>query len=353
MTELSPIYMQLAQALDRLPNAFPRTASGVELRILQKIFSPEEALLAGLLDGTPVGLVEIAARAGLPAGETRSRLMGMAKRGLVWFEVAEGKITFRLAPFIVGIYEAQVDRMDHELAHLVEDYLHEGGAVGLMSPQPALHRVVPAQKTVKSEWILPYEDVRALLLGAKSFRNDHCICRAQQENLGQACAYPHDLCLSFSRAERPLDPDDITQAQALELLARAEELGLVHSVSNVAEGMGYICNCCGCCCSILRGINEFGIADSVAAANYYAVIDADLCSGCGTCIERCQVHAITEQDGISQVERADCIGCGLCVTGCPNDAARLERKPEAERVQPPLNYAIWEQDRLRNRGMGD
>jgi Na+-translocating ferredoxin:NAD+ oxidoreductase subunit B len=34
-----PIYVQLAGALDRLPNGYPRTESGVELRILEKIFS--------------------------------------------------------------------------------------------------------------------------------------------------------------------------------------------------------------------------------------------------------------------------------------------------------------------------
>ena len=351
MTESNLVYTQLAQALERLPNAFPRTASGVELKILEKIFSTDEAFLAGLLDGTLASVADISERARLPAADIRSRLMSMAKRGLVWFEPLEGKPHFRLAPFIVGIYEAQIGLMDHELAHLVEDYLHEGGAEGLMTPQPALHRVMPAQKTVKSEWILPYEDVRALLLESKSFHNGSCICRTQMENLGQACSFPHDLCLSFSRSERSLGPGDLTQAQALELLARAEELGLVHSVSNVAEGMGYICNCCGCCCAILRGINEFGIAHSVAAANYYAVIEADLCAGCGTCIERCQVHAIAEHDGISQVERAHCIGCGLCVTGCPNDAAHLERKPEAEAIIPPLNFAAWEQERLRNRGM--
>jgi electron transport complex protein RnfB len=277
----------------------------------------------------------------------------MAKRGLVWLEPRDGKPYFRLAPFIVGIYEAQIDLIDHELAHLVEAYFLEGGAAGIMAPQPALHRVMPAQKSVKSEWILPYDDVRALLLKAKTFSGGSCICRTQQEALGHNCSFPKDLCLSFSVSERPFRPGDITQAQALDLLAHAEDLGLVHTISNVTEGMGYICNCCGCCCGILRGINDFGIANSVAAANYYAVIEADLCAGCGTCIDRCQVHAISDQDGISQVDRVRCIGCGLCVTGCPNDAARLERKPESETVHPPTNFSAWEHERLRSRGMVD
>ena len=141
------------------------------------------------------------------------------------------------------------------------------------------------------------------------------------------------------------------QAEALALLDKAEEVGLVHTVSNVMKSIGYVCNCCGCCCAVLRGITEYGIESSVARAGYYAVIDPEECLGCGTCIIRCQVQAISEQDGISVVDREWCIGCGLCVTGCPNEVARLERTPEAEIVQPPADFAAWELERLVNRGL--
>jgi NAD-dependent dihydropyrimidine dehydrogenase PreA subunit len=101
----------------------------------------------------------------------------------------------------------------------------------------------------------------------------------------------------------------------------------------------------------MRGITEWGIENSVARANYYAVIDPDECLNCGACIERCHVHAISELDGVSVVDRDKCIGCGLCVTGCPNEVARLERRPEAEMIQPVLDWATWEHDRLVNRGL--
>jgi ferredoxin len=104
-------------------------------------------------------------------------------------------------------------------------------------------------------------------------------------------------------------------------------------------------------CGILRGITDWGVAESVACANYYAVIDPAFCADCGNCLERCQVKAITSQDGVSVVERGRCIGCGLCVTGCPNDAASLVRKPEAEIVHPPKDFAEWEHQRLHNRGL--
>jgi len=347
------IYDQLANALDRLPNGFPRTPSNVEVAVLKKIFAPAEAELAAQLRGEMEPVDALAERFGLPVKEAMSKLIHMARRGLVWYEKRAGQHCFRLAPFIVGIYETQLESLDHELAHLVEQYMAEGGAAGIMRPQPAIHRVVPAQSAVKSEWILPYDDVRAILLASNRFQVRDCICRKERSLLGHPCTLPMRTCLSFSSLEGTPSPDDISQAEALALLDQAEEVGLVHTVSNVIKGVGYICNCCGCCCGVLRGITEYGIENSVARAGYYAVIDPEECLGCGTCIVRCQVGAISEQDGVSVVDRERCIGCGLCVTGCPNDVARLQRRPEAEIVPPPLDFAAWEQARLVNRGLLD
>jgi NAD-dependent dihydropyrimidine dehydrogenase PreA subunit len=345
------VFGQLAEALDRLPNGFPRTPSRVEIAILERIFSKEEASLAGRLSGEFEPADEIAERAGLPVEAARRQLSEMVRRGLVWLDKRAGEPHFRLAPFIVGIYEAQIDLMDHELAHLVEEYLTHGGAAGIMKPQPALHRVMPAQRSVATEWILPYDDVREIMLSAKTFSVNDCICRVQQDHLARSCGFPVTMCLSFSKAERPARPGDISREEALSLLDESEDVGLVHTVSNLMEGVGYICNCCGCCCGILRGITDFGIENSVAHANYYAVIDPDLCAGCGTCIERCQVSAIFEQDGVSIVDEERCIGCGLCVTGCPDGVARLLRRTEQETVHPPADFAAWERERLYRRGL--
>lgn len=344
------VYEQLAEALNNLPNGFPRTPSNVEIRVLRKIFSPEEASLAGQLTGSMKSAEAIANRIGLTAEEAEARLTKMAKRGLLWSYKEGEKSLFRLAPFVVGIYEAQLESMDHELAHLVEEYLANGGAVGIMKPQPALHRVVPAQKAVKSEWILPYDDVKAILLQSKIFHLRDCICRVQQDYISRKCDFPLRTCLSFSSFDRPPHPLDISKEEAIAFLDKAEEMGLVHTVSNVMKGFGYVCNCCGCCCGILRGINEWGIENSVAYANYYAIIDPDECVGCGICRKRCQVHAISEQDGISAVNVKKCIGCGLCATGCPNKAAKLVRKTDKEIVSPPVDFAAWEHERLHNRG---
>jgi NAD-dependent dihydropyrimidine dehydrogenase PreA subunit len=344
-------YEQLADALNRLPNGFPRTQSGVELEILKKIFSPQEALIAHNLGVQREPYDVIAEKVGISAERLKSILMTMAQRGLVWLKVQKGKPWVRLAPWIGGIYEAQLEIMDHQFAHLIEEYFHEAGAEGIMRPQPAIHRVIPAQEAVKSEWILPYDDVRAILEASKVFGVRKCICRVQQEYIGRKCDFPLDICITFSSRERDTRPGDISKDTALALLDKAEEIGLVHTVSNVMEGFYYVCNCCGCCCGIMRGITDFGIEHSVAHSNYYAVVDVDSCVGCGVCQDRCHVKAISLKEGVATVNRQLCIGCGLCVTGCQSSAAHLHLKPEDEIVHPPLNFKIWELQRLRNRGI--
>ncbi len=340
-------YSTLADALNRLPNAFPRTKSNVEVLLLKKIFTPEEAWLAGQMSVEREAVDSIAKRVDLPVDDVRERLEKLSERGFVW----GGRDTYRLAPFIVGIYESQWEVMDHELAHLFEEWMDEGGAE-FMRPRPAIHRVIPAQSAVKSEWILPYDDIKAILKKMKSFRVRDCICRLQQDELEERqCDFPLKTCLTFTPFERSPSERDITLEDALALIDETEEVGLVHSVSNVAGGFYYVCNCCGCCCGILRGITEWGIEKSVAAANYYVDIDPDLCQGCGKCVDRCQMKAVSIQNGVSVVDRDKCIGCGLCVTGCPFGIAKLEPKSEDQIVPPPENLMVWEKERLKNRGL--
>ena len=344
-------YELLAEALDKLPNGFPRTQSNVEIALLQKLFNPEEARIAASLGGKFETVVDIAARIGLAPKESQSKLLEMAKKGLVWFEKTDGKLRFRLAPFIIGIYESQRETMDPEFAHLFEHYMQEGGAKGIMEYQPALTRVVPTKDTVKSEWILPYDDIKAIIASNKRFWAGDCICRIQKANIGERCHFPIGLCLSMAPDDNPNRPGNITQDEALDMLDLAEELGLVHSVSNMQGGLSFVCNCCGCCCGILRGITDWGLDASIVQTNYYAEIDRDTCSGCGTCVSRCQVKAISLVENIAVIDIKRCIGCGLCVSGCPTESAKLLRKPDSEVMPPPVDFAEWEKQRLYNRGI--
>lgn len=345
-------YEKLADALNQLPNAYPRTQSNIEITLLKKIFLPEEANMAGQLTKDSESVSEIAKRTGLSEEETDTRLRTMAGRGLVWGNPEANM--YRLAPFVVGIYESQMVRMDHELAHLVEEYFQQSG-FQLMKYQPALHRVIPAHGTVKTEWILPYDKLVELMNSCNTFRVNDCICRKQQDLLGKRkCTFPLHVELIFYTGNVTSDPPVppfVTREEALAVLQKTEKIGLVHTVSNVAEGVHYVCNCCGCCCGILRGITEAGIKNSVAAANYYSEVYPEKCVGCGNCIKRCHMKAITSIDGVSVVDRTKCIGCGLCATGCASQAAVIKLKPENEIIHPPKDIATWEHERLMSRGL--
>jgi len=349
------VYERLAAALDGLANGFPRTASNVELEILRHVFSADEAEVAAALTGRPAAADDVARRAALDPAATAATLARLAERGVIWPGRAGDETGYRLAPFIVGFYESHMlEERDPVFARLVEQYLTGGGAVGIMSAEPAIHRVLPARGATEPEWVLPYDDVRAILTTATSFRLEECVCRLQQDALGtRRCDFPLESCLWFSFADTD-DPGAISREEALAALDEAERLGLVHTVSNVAKGIGYVCNCCGCCCGLLRGINEWGLSGSVAQANYLAEIDAETCTGCGDCERRCQVGAIEEaEDGLRVVRSEACIGCGLCVTGCPAEAARLRRRPDDEIVPPPATRGAWERLRLKARSGDD
>ena len=258
---------------------------------------------------------------------------------------------YRLAPFVVGSYEAQAERMDHELAHLVEAYFDDGGTAGIMGPEPALHRVIPAQAAVKSEWVLPYDDVRAILLNSKTFHVRDCICRIQQDHLGHKCRFPVTMCLSFSALGRPPAPGDISREDALAVLDRAEEVGLVHTVSNVAEGIGYVCNCCGCCCGVLRTIKKHPRPAEFVSSPFRASLDGATCTDCGVCLTRCPMDALHRaQDGSVKLNPDRCIGCGLCVSTCTERSLVLIRKPEAEQREVPATFTKTYIGMARERG---
>lgn len=347
---MSHNYEKLADALNALPNGFPRTETGSDLKLLRFMYTPDEAQLACHLSSKREDAKDIAQRLNMLRKEVISGLFNMVRRGKVLMERQDGKLKFYLAPFVVGSYEAAGDKMNEEMASLVEDYFNDGGIYGIMQPQPALHRVIPAVDTLDLEWILPHDNVLAMLENAQTFHVRDCICRLQQASLGKGCGAPKHNCLAFSNIGRSPKPGDISKQEAIQLIDDAEKAGLVHSVSNIVDGLNYICNCCGCCCGILRGITKWGIENTMARANYEAIINPDFCAGCKTCVKRCQVSAINMIDGKAVINRDKCLGCGLCISTCKAKAVKLVARPQSEQIKPPKDFGQWEHDRLMNRG---
>jgi len=349
------VYKKLAQRLNAIPNGFPETESGVELKILAKIYTPEEAELASEMRLTPESAEQIARRTGRDSARTYALLEVMVQKGQIE-AVGEGEQRkFCLMPFVLGVYEEQLGRMDEELARLYEEYF-PAFAKELLGKSPPLLKVIPVEKSIPVEvQVFPYEQASALLKKAKSFAVAKCICKVQKALVGEPCKYPVEVCLWFSPTEGFFKDDPnarvLTREEALQILQESDEAGLVHSSSNVREGHYFICNCCTCCCGTMRGISELGIENSVAKSDFYIAVDPEMCTGCEICVDRCQFSATSIVDNTSHVDQKRCVGCGLCVTTCSSGARTLVRKPEDQILPTPRNTEEWMRERAENRGI--
>jgi len=353
------IYERLAAALDALAGGYPKTASGLEIPLLKKVFTPEQVQVGSVMSRKHETPAEIAEKSGLHEDKVQQVLGEMVALNLAREFVDEGVTKFRLGPFVLGWYERHLARMDKEFSELFEQYFREGAAERILGPQPGIMNVVPVRGSVKPELLEPYEDIDAHFERHERFMVMDCICRVQKNFVGSDCPTPVMRCAFVGLPpQTPLSEHVLDREQALKLFTELEETGHVHlgfygfiMGTGANQFMG-CCNCCGDCCGVLRGITDFGLAEAPQRSNYRAVVDMDICSACGDCIERCQVHAITEDaDGMPQFNRDKCIGCGQCVIACPNDAVEMVPVPEEERFQMPGTFEEWEEVRLRNLGL--
>jgi NAD-dependent dihydropyrimidine dehydrogenase PreA subunit len=351
------VYKRLARVLDTLPNGFPSTESGVEIKLLKKVFTPEQADLFCAMRLTFETAEEIAGRTERPLEGLEERLVGMSKSGQL-FMVKLGKTRyFKMLPWVFGIYEFQGGRLDREFSEWIEEYAPVYGKQ-FFSKMPQLMQVLPIEEKISDrEEALPYEKVSSMIENGQSFLVNDCICKKQKGLLGIPCERPVQVCLAVAPIPGVFDnaPEGrvISRSEAYELLKKTEEEALVHMTGNVQYGSFYICNCCKCCCGVLSAINDLGIpAADVVNSHYYAEIDPDQCLSCGLCSdERCQVGAIEEGEDAYRIIRDRCIGCGLCISTCPAEAVRLIHKDPEKRMPPPITEEAWFDERGRERGV--
>ena len=351
------IYKKVAAVLDTLPNGFPATESGVEIKLLKKVFTPEQAALFCEMRLTFETAEEVAKRMGRSPEGMLEMLVSMVKAGQLFMIKLGETDYFKMLPWVFGIYEFQGPRMDREFAELSAQYAPVYQRQ-FFSMTPQLMQVLPVEeKIADGENVLPYERVSSLIENGQSFLVNDCICKNRQGLLGEPCDRPVQVCLAVAPIPGVFDNSPygrvLSRSEAYDLLKKTEEQGLVHLTSNVQYGSFYICNCCKCCCGVLEAINKFGMpAEEVVNAHYYAEIDPDACIGCGLCSEqRCQVAAIEEGEGVHRIIRERCIGCGLCIGTCPAGAIRLLHKEGDTLVPPPMTEEAWFDERGKRRGV--
>jgi electron transport complex protein RnfB len=335
------IYEKLADYLDQLPAGFPRTESGVEIRILQQLFTEEDASLAMYMSLIAEEPRIIAYRAGISLEKAEKWLREMDCKGLIFSIKEKDKpLRYRMQQFIVGLWEQQVYSLTPELVRDFEEYLPSFINLDIWQKVPQL-RVIPVNKSISViNNILPYEQVMELINVYSEFTVLDCICRKEKHILGQGCNKPLESCLSFGmtdeRNKRLNRGRAIGRAEVLDILNRAEKAGLVLQTGNARRAV-YICTCCGCCCGVLRSIKNDIRPASRVSSPFRVKLDSNKCSGCGTCLDRCQMDALRLDNGKALLNPDRCIGCGLCVSTCSTGSLTLQRKPRKEQSYVPGN----------------
>jgi Na+-translocating ferredoxin:NAD+ oxidoreductase subunit B len=339
---MSDVYRRLQQHMDRMPVPFPATDSGVEIRILERLFTPEAAEAALALSMLPEAAGTIRKR--LPDSWTLDQLVSlldsMAEKGVIERVRVRGRKRYAKSVLAVGIYERQLTRLTAELQRDVEAYFDEAFGVAFHATNPRQIRTVPVNLALTSDrTVASYDDIRSFVTKSEGpFALMDCICRHGRDLTGEPCRQTalRRTCLTFGPAAKGMVNSGAAQfvarEQTLEMLSAADREGLVLQPQNTTEPL-FICCCCGCCCGVLRSAKVLPEPAAVLKASYHAASDPETCAGCGICEPRCQMEAVHVTDGSAAVDLSRCIGCGLCVTTCSTGAMRLVAN--ATRAEPP------------------
>ena len=349
------IYRALQERLDMYSLGFPATASGVEMKILQKLFHPADVEMFMALTPKLESAERISRRIEKPKEDVTVQLEDMTERGLLFRNKKGGEVRYGAIPFVHGLFEFQVNNLDRELAGLVEQYHLEAFHKTFENSGGMFLRTVPVRESIDTaRHVAAYDDAVRLLKEKETIVVADCICRKQKNTIDEGCGKMLEACFMFgSMGEYYIDKGmgrRIDVDEAINILKQAQTEGLVTQPATTQNPAG-MCNCCGDCCGVLRALRQSPKPAELVFSNYFAEVEKDLCTGCEVCMDRCQMDAIVMDDDLAEINRDRCIGCGLCITTCPTEAVHLVPKPAKAHMTPPLNTAEQMMTMAQKRGL--
>ena len=350
-------YRKLVDRLNRYPQGAP--PSEVLYRILEMLFSEREAELASLLPIRPISAEKAAGIWKMSLTEARKILEELAGRGILVDMEIRGETLYVLPPPMAGFFEFSLMRVNGDLdqrllselfyqyLNVEEDFIRRLFTDG----ETQLGRVFVQEPVLPEDnglYVLDYERSSHIIDSAFHIGIGVCYCRHKMEHMERVCTAPMNICMTLNTTAAYLTRHgiarEVDRSEAMDLLQEAYDRDLVQFGENVQRGVGFICNCCSCCCEAMIAARRFGILNPVHTTNFLPALLDEHCDGCGKCVAACPVEAMSlvsandPQRHTRRTARLDnglCLGCGICVRNCSSNALSLV--PREERVITPLN----------------
>ena len=341
------IYLRLIERLNKNLVKFPPIEPVQDF--VKLLFDEKQAALGA---GFPMGAHSLRDLRKVLAQETddlESLLDQMEADGLIYSSATPGgEKAYSLVPWIPGLFEHQFlkgeetekSRKVAQLYTEIMDTLGPAIAESYKKPSPPGKDIFQL-RTLAVEEELPndihmatWEQISTILDQEKSFAAGMCMCREIKRINGDPCkieGVPTDTCVYFGEYADYMVAHEycrrLTKQELQDLVQTCRNHGLVPNINNWQGDNIVMCNCCGCCCTFLNEVKSFGKnSRRQVRSNFIAQVDMDSCIGCGTCVDICQVNALTmDDDETATVDDAYCIGCGNCVLQCPTDSLSLRR----------------------------
>lgn len=338
-------------------------------KILEEFYTPDEAEVGAKFPIGAFSAAELSERYGQdPASFTRM-LESMADKGLIFVLKGEGGARkYTLTQFVPGVVEYQLMRgrdtpkdrkiarmlkefMEGEMRDLMDAVMKDPEMVKQMMPDAPARIITVESQLPRTTEIYSYEKLSAMIEREMCFSAAACYCRHHKYLLDDPCkieGVPKHSCLLVGEAaDYAIDRGfgkRITKEEAREILLLCEKAGLMHNVGNYADRAFFVCNCCRCCCEFLATAKRAQSNAVLEYANFVVQANRDLCSGCGVCIDRCQMDALSLSDGVISVNEKMCFGCGNCAAACPTECLSVVRR---RKLAPPQA-----KERLSQMGLG-